>query len=172
MASADSGRADGDGGGRSRTRSPNSRARALPGVLALLEHVQSRGAILGVATGNVERSRWLKLEACGLREFFSFGGFSDDCERRAEVFRLASAKAKEFAGSMRNVCVVGDTPADILLPMRTAWTVIAVATGIFCYDDLVACRARSVRYFFGRFTSRIRLDAIHPWVGLSDPCGS
>ncbi len=114
------------------------KAHVLPGVQPVLEHARRRGAVLGVATGNLEAIAWLKLEACGLREFFSFGGFSDDCERRVETFRLASARAKEIAGNDASVCVIGDTPADILAARENGLDVIAVSTGIFSYEELLS----------------------------------
>ena len=38
---------------------------------------RQRGALLGVATGNLEVIGWIKVEQAGLREWFRFGGFSD-----------------------------------------------------------------------------------------------
>ncbi len=131
------------------------KAHVLPGVQHVLEHVRRRGAVLGVATGNLEAIAWLKLEACGLCEYFSFGGFSDDCERRVETFRLASARAKEIAGKDASVCVVGDTPADILAARENGLDVIAVATGIFSYEELLSHNpdlcVRSLKELLGEF---------------------
>lgn len=114
-------------------------ADVLPGVRRVLEYTFGKGKLLGVATGNLEAIGWLKLEAGGLRNFFSFGGFSDECESRAQTFRLANARAKELAGQHASVCVVGDTPADIHAARENCLPVIAVATGIFRYEELVAC---------------------------------
>ncbi len=45
--------------------------RVMPGVEATLEHLQAKGAALGVATGNLESIGWLKIEIAGLREWFT-----------------------------------------------------------------------------------------------------
>ncbi len=49
----------------------------MPGVEQMLDHLARRGALLGVATGNLEVIGWIKMEQAGLREWFRFGGFSD-----------------------------------------------------------------------------------------------
>ena len=49
----------------------------MPGVEEALDHLARKGALLGVATGNLEMIGWIKVEQAGLREWFRFGGFSD-----------------------------------------------------------------------------------------------
>ena len=49
----------------------------MPGVEEALGHLARKGALLGVATGNLEAIGWIKIEEAGLREWFRFGGFSD-----------------------------------------------------------------------------------------------
>ena len=74
---------------------------------------REKGALLGVATGNLEAIGWIKIEQAGLREWFRFGGFSDHFPMRPELIGQAARKARELAGSGCTVCVVGDTPRDI-----------------------------------------------------------
>ncbi len=57
-----------------------------------------KGAVLGVATGNLEMIGWIKIEQAGLREWFRFGGFSDHFPIRAELIGQAAAKARELTG--------------------------------------------------------------------------
>ena len=111
-------------------------AAALPAVTALLDHLRSRGAILGVATGNLEGIGRLKLQHCGLLSYFTFGGYSDEYEYRSDVFRAALQKARSLAGAYAPVCVVGDTPADIQAAHANGLEVIAVATGIYPFERL------------------------------------
>lgn len=113
-------------------------ASALPGVTEVLTHLRSRGAVLGVATGNLQEIGQLKLQHCGLLEFFDFGGFSDEFEYRCDVFTAAMKRAHEFAGGSAALCVVGDTPADIEAAHHNGLEVIAVATGIYSAEDLEA----------------------------------
>jgi phosphoglycolate phosphatase len=111
----------------------------MPGVEETLEHLQRKGAVLGVATGNLETIGWLKIETVGLREWFRFGGFSDRFAVRAEMIAHAAGEARRLAGPDATVCVVGDTPADIAAAKANGLPTIAVATGNPTFDQLMAC---------------------------------
>lgn len=108
----------------------------MPGVEQVLEHLAGKGAILGVASGNLEAIGWIKIEEAGLREWFRFGGFSDHFSLRSELIGQAAAKARELAGNGARVCIVGDTPRDIEAARANFLSVIAVATGHFSFDEL------------------------------------
>jgi phosphoglycolate phosphatase-like HAD superfamily hydrolase len=112
----------------------------MPGVKETLRHLSEHGALLGVATGNLEMIGWIKIEAAGLREWFRFGGFSDQFPVRAEMVGHAARKARALAGDAATVCVVGDTPRDIEAAQANNLPVIAVATGNFDFDALHALR--------------------------------
>jgi len=110
----------------------------MPGVEQVLAHLAGGGALLGVATGNLEMIGWIKVEQAGLREWFRFGGFSDHFPVRGELIGQAARKAREMAGSEASVCVVGDTPRDIEAARANFLPVIAVATGKYSFDELLA----------------------------------
>jgi phosphoglycolate phosphatase len=112
----------------------------MPGVEDALRHLGQRGALLGVATGNLEVIGWIKVEQAGLREWFRFGGFSDNFPDRSELIKHAAAKAREMAGADARVCVVGDTPRDIEAARANSLPVIAVATGRYGFDELLELR--------------------------------
>src|ERR1051326_1058934 len=112
-----------------------------PGIPALLARLHSQGTLLGVASGNLEEVGWAKLEAAGLRDYFQFGAFSDRCEKRAQIFANALAWARCRLRSRNknggpSVCVIGDTPADILAARANHLPIIAVATGIYSVEQL------------------------------------
>jgi phosphoglycolate phosphatase len=109
----------------------------MPGVEEALRHLAHRGALLGLATGNLEMIGWIKVEQAGLREWFRFGGFSDHFPVRAELVCQAAKKAREMAGPEATVCVVGDTPRDIQAARANFLSVIAVATGRYSFDELL-----------------------------------
>jgi phosphoglycolate phosphatase len=112
----------------------------MPGVQETLRHLSNRGALLGVATGNLEMIGWIKIEAAGLREWFQFGGFSDHFPVRSEMVGHAARKARALAGEKASVCVVGDTPRDIEAARANNLGIIAVATGNFDFDALYELR--------------------------------
>ncbi|PYX02707.1 MAG: HAD family hydrolase [Acidobacteria bacterium] len=109
----------------------------IPEVLARLK---AAGKLLGVASGNLEAVGWHKIKAAGLREFFSFGCFSDHCEMRVDIFRQGVDEARRRLGENAVACFIGDTPEDIRAARGVGAQVVAVCTGIFKNDEL-ACHA-------------------------------
>lgn len=112
----------------------------MPGVTGMLSHLAASGALLGVATGNLEMIGWLKIEAAGLREWFRFGGFSDHFPIRSELVAHAARKACELGAIGSSICVVGDTPRDIAAARANGFPIIAVATGHYGFDALLEHR--------------------------------
>lgn len=117
----------------------------MPGVQEMLELLQRKGALLGVATGNLERIGWIKIENAGLREWFQFGGFCDRFDARGDMIAHAAEKARAIVREMdgaadaaqATVCVVGDTPFDIAAARANGLPTIAVATGRYSFDMLM-----------------------------------
>jgi len=109
----------------------------MPGIRATLDHLRGLHRVLGVATGNLEKIGWLKIEKGDLHQYFSFGGFSDNYEDRGLLIGAAASQARKQAGPSATVCVVGDTPADIAAAKANNLPVIAVATGAYSIDDLL-----------------------------------
>jgi phosphoglycolate phosphatase-like HAD superfamily hydrolase len=112
----------------------------MPGVEEVLHHLAQKGALLGVASGNLETIGWIKIEQAGLREWFRFGDFSDHFPIRTELIGHSARKARELAGRDAAVCVVGDTPRDIEAAHANSLPVIAVATGRCGFDELLQCK--------------------------------
>jgi phosphoglycolate phosphatase len=108
---------------------------AIPQVLGEL---RAAGKLLGVASGNLESVGWLKLETAGLREFFTFGCFSDRHESRSDIFRQGVAEVRRRLGDAAQVCFIGDTPEDIKAARFANSKIVAVCTGIFTADDLAS----------------------------------
>jgi phosphoglycolate phosphatase-like HAD superfamily hydrolase len=117
-------------------RKAELRISLLPEVEPILKRLRAAGAILGVATGNLERIGKLKLEHCGLIAYFDFGGWSDGQETRGDVFYSAIEKARRVSPNSSSICVIGDTPADIRAAHANGLPVIATATGIYSFEQL------------------------------------
>jgi phosphoglycolate phosphatase len=117
-------------------KADNIKAEICPSILDLLAELRRDDKLLGVATGNLERIGWIKLERAGLRQFFQFGSFSDRNEKREDIFRQGFALARKLRGAETSVCVVGDTPNDIQAAAQVDLPVIAVATGVYSLEEL------------------------------------
>lgn len=110
----------------------------MPGVEATLALLEKQGALLGLATGNLEQIGWMKVENAGLRSWFSFGGFCDRYEDRADMIAHAAGLARTILDDpSATVCVVGDTPFDIQAARANGLATVAVATGRYDFDHLM-----------------------------------
>jgi phosphoglycolate phosphatase len=70
----------------------------MPQVHNVLQHLKERGAVLGVATGNLERIGSIKLARAGLLRYFDFYAWSDGFEYRKDVIASGISKARKVAG--------------------------------------------------------------------------
>lgn len=111
-----------------------------PGVQDTLTALQSRGAILGLVTGNLSRIGWRKMELAGLREHFSTGAFAEDGRTRARLAQVARQRAIKAGLIHRNarVSLIGDHPNDIEAARANGFRSIAVATGLISRETLQA----------------------------------
>ena len=107
-----------------------------PSIPEVLKQLKSVGKLIGVASGNLESVGWKKIEKAGLRDFFSFGCFSDKYEMRGDVFRSGVAEVKHRLGDNAKTCFIGDTPEDVKAARYANAPIIAVGTGIFPANEL------------------------------------
>lgn len=109
----------------------------LQGVEVLMKNLQNRSHVAsGLVTGNLEDIAWLKMQALGLKPYFStphFGGFGSDHIERGELVKIAARRAAPLVefGSFGLRIHVGDTPADILAAGQGGARAIGVCTGAF-----------------------------------------
>lgn len=119
-------------------RKSEVKADVCPSVRELLDELSQRGKLIGIVTGNFEAIGWTKLEATGLRQYFSFGSFSDRTEFRADIFSNGLAEVGRRLGPDARTFILGDTPADIHAAKQVGVPIIAVATGIYPRSELQA----------------------------------
>ncbi len=121
----------------------------LPGVASMLDALASAPDIsLGLLTGNLRRTAWMKLRHYGLDHYFYrdggvMGAFGDLHHDRDDVARSALRSVRDWHGHRRldAVWVVGDTPLDIQCARAIDAGVLAVATGNFTKGQLQAAGA-------------------------------
>jgi phosphoglycolate phosphatase len=103
------------------------RYRPIGEVTRVVGELQARGAVVGIATGNLRDGARLKLASAGLQETFDLahGGFGCDAELRADIVRIA---AKRCAVNPRaELVVVGDTEHDVRAARAVGARVVGVA---------------------------------------------
>jgi phosphoglycolate phosphatase len=105
------------------------RYRPIGEVARVVAELRARGAIVGVATGNLREGARLKLASAGLEETFDLacGGFGCDAELRADIVRIAAERCR--ADGKAQLVVVGDTEQDVRAGRALGARVVGVATG-------------------------------------------
>ncbi len=124
-------------------------ATLLPGVRDLLDALaNSAGVLLGLLTGNFERTARIKLATFGLDRYFAFGAYGSDHADRDRLPAMAVARAEAQCGTPiglgRHVFVIGDTPRDIACGLTNGATAVGVASGNYSARELSAAGAHIV----------------------------
>jgi phosphoglycolate phosphatase-like HAD superfamily hydrolase len=115
----------------------------LPGVDELLKNLADDESVeLGLVTGNLKESAFLKLSSYGLDKYFSHGAFGSDHIERRELPIIAIRRANEKLGTevfkTDNSVIIGDAPRDIDCAVANCIPVVSVATGESSTDELAA----------------------------------
>lgn len=113
------------------------RIRPLPQVRDLLDSLKDQA--LGLLTGNIRETAYIKLRGAGLEGYFppGIGAFANDSSRREELLPLALGRMRQYYGPDLSDCIlVGDSHRDIEVAHAHGIPVVAVATGRMSRSEL------------------------------------
>jgi phosphoglycolate phosphatase len=129
----------------------------LPGVPELLRELASRGAFMGLVTGNFATIAHAKMRSAGLGRFLSASldqpsAFGSDCLHRNEILALAVDRAvrrgfvpeRAGDGACSNIFHVGDAAADMAAARHVGGRGVGVLTGAFTREQLAAEKPHAV----------------------------
>jgi phosphoglycolate phosphatase-like HAD superfamily hydrolase len=123
----------------------STRFRLMPAARETVEALASRGAALGLATGNTEAGARIKMQRAGLWKHFRCGGYGSDSRERSRLVAVAIERANEcFGRRFEDVLVIGDTPFDVHAARACGARCVAVATGGHSEESLRAAGADEV----------------------------
>ena len=110
------------------------------GVAETLCELQSRGAVLGLVTGNLSRIGRKKIELAGLSTYFSVGAFAEDGVTRAQLAQIAVSRAMEqgLVSTDSRISLIGDHRNDVFAAKQNGYQAVAVATGLTSLEELSA----------------------------------
>lgn len=119
-----------------------ARSQALPGVVTALKALAPAG-FQAPLTGNVAAVARLKLACVGLISFLDLeaGAYGDDHYHRPALVPIAAARAAArygYAFQGPQIVVIGDTPHDIACGKANGARTVAVATGPYSLEELLA----------------------------------
>jgi phosphoglycolate phosphatase-like HAD superfamily hydrolase len=116
----------------------------LPGVAEVVERLaESSEVALGLVTGNIEQGARIKLQPAGLWPRFRVGAYGSDHMDRRRLPSLAARRAHALLGREfppTDVVVIGDTPHDVDCARACGAVAVAVATGQYPREALLADR--------------------------------
>ncbi len=120
------------------------RYRQVGDVSRTVSVLRERGAVVGVATGNVKSGAQLKLASAGLLSTFHLGhgGFGCDAEPRMDIVRVAVERCAPRQETQ--VVVVGDTEHDVRAGRAVGARVIGVAMDAPAREELEAAGADAI----------------------------
>jgi phosphoglycolate phosphatase len=121
--------------------------KVLPGVPERLRQLSRAGHLLGIITGNGDGAAHIKLARGDLNRWFPFGAYASAGLERADIVREAVARGEAMLGEdvpNTEIFVIGDTPRDIEAAHAAGCTAIAVATGHYDAEALLAAGADHV----------------------------
>ena len=113
-------------------------------VARTVMELRARGAVVGLATGNVRDGAKLKLASAGLGSTFDLdlGGFGGDAELRADIVRIAATRCAR--ASAATLVVVGDTEHDVRAARAVGARIVGVAMNDRARAELAAAGADAI----------------------------
>lgn len=126
----------------------------FPGIAALLDALEARGVVLGIATGKIERALFLTLERHGLLSRFATLQTADKAPAKPNPAMLVRAMAEVGAAPERTV-MIGDSTYDILMGRNAGTATVGVVWGHDNADALAAAGAEFLARSAGEILERI-----------------
>jgi len=114
----------------------------LDGIESLLNRLVDERFKLGMATGNIKRFAYWKTDSFGLTDRFTFGGFGDDCDERADIVACALRRGGFENGSI--ACHFGDSINDVRAARQNKILSVAITEkggGTFSREELSSAGA-------------------------------
>ncbi len=108
----------------------------VDGAMQLVDELSKKGALVGVATGEVEDLVKNRLQRADLYEAFKFGGYGNGHRDLKDVVADAVNKAKELGFTGRKSWVICTSPNMVKAAKAAGAGAIGVAAGRYSVDEL------------------------------------
>ncbi len=129
---------------------PGFQQALFPGTLEILDLLQARGILLGIATGKSRRGLYTTLELHGIRDRFATLQTADDAPSKPHPGMLLNAM-QETGSEPENTLMLGDTSFDMQAAAQARATGIGVAWGCHPREELHGAGAALVIEDYSEF---------------------
>lgn len=95
---------------------------------------------MALVSGNLSEIGWKKVALASLREYFSFGMFSENGRTRTRLAQLAAWRARRHRLISREarISLIGDHMNDVAAAKANGFQAVAVASGVTSFEELRA----------------------------------
>jgi phosphoglycolate phosphatase len=131
----------------------------FPGTRELLDELQARDLVLGIATGKAMRGLRAVLEHHGLERHFTTLQTADLHPSKPHPAMLQAAMAEAGVASTATM-LIGDTTYDILMARAAGAVPVGVSWGNHPAEELVQAGAVSVLRHFDELHGLLQLDGV------------
>lgn len=108
----------------------------LDGAKELLEELREKGVLIGIATGENEKTARFRLEKTGLSDYFAFGAFAKEGKHVQEILSKALEKAKNGFAFSGNAVLVCSCPSFVSAAKSLGIMCVGFAVGKFSEEEL------------------------------------
>ncbi len=123
----------------------------IKNVENLIKLLLERKHILGLLTGNTEKSAEIKLRRVKLWDYFKIGAFGSEIDNRSDLVDIAIKDAENKTGikfKKEDILIIGDTVEDIKCAISNQVKIVAIATGL---ETLEKLKSKNPDYLFQNF---------------------
>lgn len=108
----------------------------LDGAKELLDDLTKKGVLIGIATGESEKTARFRLEKTGMSNYFAFGAFAKDGKSAYDILSRALEKAKSDFAFSGNAVLVCSYPNFVTAAKRLSIMCVGFAGGKFSEEEL------------------------------------
>lgn len=108
----------------------------LDGARELLEELAKKSALIGIATGESEKTVRFRLEKTGLSNYFSFGAFAKDGKSAYDILSKALERARNDFAFSGNAMLICSSPNFIIAAKRLGIKCVGYSGGKFSEEEL------------------------------------
>lgn len=126
----------------------------MPGVDVFLKSCEERKIPKVIASGNLEKIGWYRLEKAGIKKYFVSGGWGDGVPSKTEAFLQAVSNAEDVLGETfvkEKIYDIGDSHFDVEAAKKAGIKSIGISSG---FDKEDVLKKAGADFVFADFSKK------------------